>query len=32
LAVIGFTWGGWGTGSKTNPLARQQVQTALALM
>jgi len=29
LAVIGFTWGGWVTGSKTNPLARQQVQTTL---
>jgi hypothetical protein len=29
LAIIGFTWGGWVTGSKANELARQQVQTAL---
>jgi alpha/beta superfamily hydrolase len=29
LAVIGFSWGGWVTGSKATELARQQVQTAL---
>jgi alpha/beta superfamily hydrolase len=29
LAIIGFTWGGWVTGSSANELARQQVQTAL---
>jgi hypothetical protein len=29
LAIIGFTWGGWVTGSKADVLARQQVQAAL---
>ena len=29
LAIIGFTWGGWVTGSKADVLARQQVQSAL---
>jgi alpha/beta superfamily hydrolase len=29
LAVIGFSWGGWVTGSKADALARQQVQAAL---
>jgi hypothetical protein len=29
LAIIGFTWGGWVTGSKADLLARQQVQAAL---
>jgi len=29
LATIGFTWGGWVTGSKAEVLARQQVQAAL---
>ncbi len=29
LAIIGFTWGGWVTGSKAEVLARQQVQAAL---
>jgi len=29
LATIGFTWGGWATGSKAEVLARQQVQAAL---
>jgi multidrug efflux pump subunit AcrA (membrane-fusion protein) len=29
LAIIGFTWGGWVTGSKANELTRQQVQVAL---
>jgi len=29
LAITGFTWGGWVTGSKAEVLARQQVQAAL---
>lgn len=29
LAVIGFSWGGWVTGSKADALVRQQVQAAL---
>ena len=29
LAITGFTWGGWVTGSKADLLARQQVQAAL---
>jgi alpha/beta superfamily hydrolase len=29
LAIIGFSWGGWVTGSKADALARQQVQAAL---
>ena len=29
LAIIGFTWGGWVTGSKADVLARQQVHAAL---
>jgi len=29
LAIVGFTWGGWVTGSKADVLARQQVQAAL---
>jgi hypothetical protein len=28
LAIIGFSWGGWVTGSKANESARQQVQSA----
>ena len=29
LAIIGFTWGGWVTGSKAPELVRQRVQTEL---
>src|ERR1700730_4862472 len=29
LAIIGFSWGGWVTGSKASEVARQQVQTTL---
>jgi hypothetical protein len=29
LAIIGFTWGGWVTGSKATELVRQRVQTEL---
>lgn len=29
LAILGFTWGGWVTGSKADVLARQKVQAAL---
>ena len=29
LGIIGFTWGGWVTGSKADLLAREQVQAAL---
>jgi hypothetical protein len=29
LAIVGFMWGGWVTGSKADELARQKVQAAL---
>jgi alpha/beta superfamily hydrolase len=29
VTIIGFSWGGWVTGSKANELARQRVQVAL---
>src|SRR6185295_3198221 len=29
LAIIGFTWGGWVTGSKATELVQQRVQTEL---
>jgi hypothetical protein len=29
LAIIGFTWGGWVTGSNATELVRQRVQTEL---
>jgi len=29
LAIIGFTWGGWVTGSKATELVRHRVQTEL---